>query len=194
MDTIGFTTENFIFAYLGVSIPLMLDEVDIKLTLIGIAALMISRSLAVFSTSYIVSFFDKKVPFSHQIVFIYAVLRGSVAFYLALHYLADQEKVLLPQIMSMILFTVIILGGTTVFVMKFLHKMFPEDKIFKDEDLSEMYEMDDNSMEEEVEKEEENYVMSRLERFDREFLRKLLRKEGWEMVENTVYFDQQEYP
>lgn len=193
VDTIGFTTENFIFAYLGVSIPLMLEEVNIYLTLVGIAVLMISRSVAVFSTSYFVSFFDKKVPFSHQIVFIYAGLRGSVAFYLALHYLADQEAILLPQIMSMILFTVIILGGTTVFVMKFLHRMFPQDKIFKDEDLSEIYEMDEQSLEEEVEK-EENYVMSRLERFDREFLRKLLRKEGWELGENTVYFEQHEYP
>jgi len=121
VDTVGFTTENFIFAYLGISIPLMLDEVNYKLTALAIIILFVARAIAVFSTSYIVSFFDKKVPFSHQIVLIYAGLRGAVAFYLALLYLADQESTLLPCIMSMILFTVVILGGTTVFIMKFLH-------------------------------------------------------------------------
>ena len=122
VDTIGFTTENFIFAYLGISIPLMLEEVNLSLAGIGIGALMISRAAAVFCTSYFVGLFDhKKVPLSHQIVFIYAGLRGAVAFYLALHYLQDHETTLLPCTMSILLFTVIILGGTTVFIMKILH-------------------------------------------------------------------------
>ncbi len=66
VDTIGFTTENFVFAYLGISIPLNLHEINYPLTLLGIAGLMMSRAMSVFITSYFVGIFDRKIPFSHQ--------------------------------------------------------------------------------------------------------------------------------
>jgi len=58
-----------------------------------------------------------------------------------------------------------------------------------------MYEMDEQSLElePEGEKEEENLMMSRLEKFDRDYMQKLLRKEGWEYEDNT-YYDAQEIP
>lgn len=123
MDTIGFTTENFVFAYLGISIPLTLSEINYHLTALGILALLVSRAVAVFSTSFFVSLFDKKkVPFSHQLVFIYAGLRGAVAFYLALNYLSAQKSDLLPAVISIISVTVIGLGSTTIFIIRILDK------------------------------------------------------------------------
>ena len=58
-----------------------------------------------------------------------------------------------------------------------------------------MYEIDEQSLElePEDEKEEENLMMSRLKKFDRDYMQKLLRKEGWEYEDNT-YYDAQEIP
>lgn len=199
VDTIGFTTENFVFAYLGISIPLMLEEVNYSLTFIGIIALLISRAFAVFTTSYLVSIFDgKKVPFSHQIVFIYAGLRGAVAFYLALNFLSDSKDSLLPCVISMIIFTVIGLGGTTIFVIKLLHRLFPDDKIFKDIDVEDLYEVEKSvNLDEEGEYNDHKHeggpksigMVSRLENFDKNFLQRLLRKDGWEDEEPAFYDD-----
>jgi hypothetical protein len=197
VDTIGFTTENFVFAYLGISIPLMLEEVNISLTLIGIGALFVSRAFAVFTTSYFVGLFDgKKVPFSHQIVFIYAGLRGAVAFYLALNFLPDKKDSLLPVVITMILFTVIGLGGTTIFVIKLLHRCFPDDKIFKDMDVDDLYEVEKSvNLDEEQEYNNHNKdegpksvgMVTRLENFDKNFLQRLLRKDGWQDDEPAFY-------
>jgi NhaP-type Na+/H+ or K+/H+ antiporter len=54
VDTVGYTTENFVFAYLGLSIPLTLKEVNYSLILIGIASMMISRTVAIVFTSSLV--------------------------------------------------------------------------------------------------------------------------------------------
>lgn len=54
VDTVGYTTENFVFAYLGLSIPLTLKEVNYSLILIGIASMMISRTVAIVFASSLV--------------------------------------------------------------------------------------------------------------------------------------------
>eukprot|EP00343_Euplotes_focardii_P005327 CAMPEP_0205808616 /NCGR_PEP_ID=MMETSP0205-20121125/12613_1 /ASSEMBLY_ACC=CAM_ASM_000278 /TAXON_ID=36767 /ORGANISM="Euplotes focardii, Strain TN1" /LENGTH=315 /DNA_ID=CAMNT_0053084559 /DNA_START=161 /DNA_END=1105 /DNA_ORIENTATION=- len=61
-------------------------------------------------------------------------------------------------------------------------------------DIAEMYEMEENSLEEVDEKEDDNNVVSRLEKFDREFLHKLLRKEGWEYEDGIFPFENGEVP
>lgn len=40
-------SENFIFAYVGISVPLMINDVSISYVLIGIVALIVSRFLSV---------------------------------------------------------------------------------------------------------------------------------------------------
>lgn len=55
VDTVGFTTENFVFAYLGISIPLTLKEVNYSLVGLGIGSLMLSRALAIFFSTSIVN-------------------------------------------------------------------------------------------------------------------------------------------
>lgn len=86
VDTIAFTTENFVFAYLGICIPLLIDSINFEHVGAGLIALAISRTLSVI----IISFFlnqvsKKKIPFSHQIALFYSGIRGSVAFYLVLN-------------------------------------------------------------------------------------------------------------
>lgn len=198
VDTVGFTTENFVFAYLGISIPLTLEEVNYPMAALGIAALMISRAVAVLFTSSLVGCCNKKkIPFSHQIVFIYAGLRGAVAFYLALNFLSDKKSTLLPCMISIIIFTVIGLGGTTVFVIKLLNKCFPNDKIFKDLDVEDLYNIE-KSIDLDAEKEDDGEkggspksigAVTRLENFDRNFLQKLLRKDGWDDDYDNGFYD-----
>jgi hypothetical protein len=40
-------SENFIFAYVGISVPLMINDVNIYYVLVGIVALVTSRFLSV---------------------------------------------------------------------------------------------------------------------------------------------------
>ena len=85
VDTIAFTTENFVFAYLGISIPLIYDYINFTHMGMGLLALVIARPFGI----YIVSFFinkckKKSIPVSHQTALIYTGLRGAVAFYMVL--------------------------------------------------------------------------------------------------------------
>ena len=189
VDTVGYTTENFVFAYLGLSIPLTLKEVNYPLIGIGIASMMIARTVAIFAASTLVRCFDsKKVPFSHQIIFIYAGLRGAVAFYLGLNFLSYEKSTLLPTVIGIIIFSVIGLGSTTIFVIGFLNKVFPDDQIFKNifeedpfnDDYSVKLEDRDFEHNQKEERSKSIGIITRIENFDRDFLQRLLRKEGWE--------------
>jgi NhaP-type Na+/H+ or K+/H+ antiporter len=83
IETTGYISENFVFAYLGISIPLMMVNLQWPLVFIGCFALMVSRTVSVFIVSFVINIFKKeRIPFSHQIVMSYGGLRGAVAFYL----------------------------------------------------------------------------------------------------------------
>lgn len=86
IDTIAFSVENFIFAYLGVSIPMLYDDINVIHLITGIGALMVSRTVSIFVITALINCFKKKkIPLSHQIALIYSGLRGAVAFYLVLN-------------------------------------------------------------------------------------------------------------
>jgi NhaP-type Na+/H+ or K+/H+ antiporter len=55
IDTIAFTIENFIFCYLGISIPLIWEDLNLEHFGAGIAALTISRILAVLIISRVIN-------------------------------------------------------------------------------------------------------------------------------------------
>jgi NhaP-type Na+/H+ or K+/H+ antiporter len=50
-------SENFLFCYLGISIPLMMDNVKISLIIVGVIALMVSRFLSIWITMVIINIF-----------------------------------------------------------------------------------------------------------------------------------------
>jgi sodium/hydrogen exchanger 8 len=92
VDTLGFTTENFVFAYLGISIALWFKSVNINHVLIGIVVLLVTRTISVFLVSWLLNKCRKrKIPFSHQLIFSYAALRGAVSFYLALNITSEHK-------------------------------------------------------------------------------------------------------
>jgi len=127
---IGNISENFVFAYVGISIPIMLSNIKISLVIIGCVSLVISRAISIFSVSVLINMFRKvKIPFTHQLVMTYGGLRGAVAFYLALEVHGEFSEVLVTTTVCLIIFTVIGLGSTTMPLLLLLNKWFPEDKI-----------------------------------------------------------------
>jgi sodium/hydrogen exchanger 8 len=85
VETIAFTIENFVFAYLGLWIAIYIDKASLIHVGFGMLGVLISRPLSVFWISSIVNWFKKKsIPISHQVVLSYSGIRGAVAFYLVI--------------------------------------------------------------------------------------------------------------
>ena len=81
----GKISENFVFAYMGISVPIMIDNVKISLIFCGIIALLISRFFSVLIVAILLNVCTKKkIPFTYVLIMTQGGLRGAVAFYLAL--------------------------------------------------------------------------------------------------------------
>lgn len=193
-ECMGLMSENFIFAYLGISVPLMINDVNLNYVAIGTVALVASRFLSVIAVSLFVNpFKTEKIKFSHQIVMTIGGLRGAVAFYLALNVSSEYKHLIITTTISLILFTVIGMGSATPLCLKWLNKTFPEDHIIvnMDEDqipLNKAQDMDDGGL---SSFKDDNYdakmrdrgnsfgMISQAEDIDQKYFQKFLRKDGW---------------
>ena len=195
-EWLGIMSENFIFAYVGISVPLMINDVSLPYVLIGIIALLTSRFLSVVIVSLCVNpFKDEKILFSHQLVMTIGGLRGAVAFYLALNVSSEYKHLIITTTISLILFTVIGMGSATPFILKCLNKAFPEDKIIVNKNEEEVPlihgEKSDNVENLESFKDIQNEHQSPkaqnqmfsgiscIEEFDKKYLQRFFRKDGW---------------
>ena len=180
IETIGYTCENFCFAYLGISVPLMINYVNPYMVLIGCVALITSRFFSIASVALVLNCIRKeKIPFSHQLVMTYGGLRGAVAFYLALNLKDSEYKDQLTTLtIVLILFTVVGLGSTTTCVLRILNKCCERDKILQavgeDEDDKIFLLDDDLDGRSDVQSEG---LITRLESFDENFGKYYLRKD-----------------
>lgn len=116
-------SENFLFCYLGISIPLTITNAKLSLIIVGIIALLVSRFLSVWMTALIINLTKsarKHIPLTYTVVMTWGGLRGAVAFYLALKMNSEYKNLIITTTMSLIIFTIIGLGGTTKPVIKFL--------------------------------------------------------------------------
>lgn len=181
-------SENFIFAYLGISVPLMINDVDIYYVLVGCVALVVSRFVSVVVIALFVNPFKaEKIPFSHQLVMTMGGLRGAVAFYLALNVSSEYKHLIITTTISIILFTIIGMGSATPFFLKWLDKTCPEDEIIKkdEEEEASLLNNDENR------NDNDDYQPSDMEgrseggwskagRFMQTYLQPALRKSGWQ--------------
>jgi len=107
-------SENFVFAYMGLSAPILLGNIRYELIGIGIIALIISRTFSVVFTSYFINIFrEEKIPASYQAIMSFSGLRGAVAFYLALNVESEYKNLIISTTIGLIIVTIIGLGGTT---------------------------------------------------------------------------------
>ena len=192
-ECLGLMSENFIFAYLGISVPLMINDVNINYVLIGIVALVASRFLSVVIVAFFINLFKKeKIPFSHLMVMTMGGLRGAVAFYLALNVSSEYKHLIITTTISLILFTVIGMGSATPLFLKWLDKKFPQDKILNkpDEEKDPLVENDANNPENQYEMSSLDQrkslgMFSRAEDFEQNYFQKYLRKNVWNMGEEA---------
>lgn len=181
-------SENFIFAYVGISVPLMINDVNYNYVAIGCVALISSRFLSVVLVSICVNPFKKeKIPFSHQIVMTIGGLRGAVAFYLALNVSSEYKHLIITTTISLILFTVIGMGSATPFCLKWLNKTFPEDEIIMEPNEEQVPLNQDQDWEQKDEYHDAKLrerghsfgMISQAEDFDQKYFQRFLRKDGW---------------
>jgi hypothetical protein len=190
-------SENFVFAYMGLSIPITMETIRFELIGIGAFALIVSRTISVVSTSFIINRFKtEKIPYSYQVIMSFSGLRGAVAFYLALNVQSEYKNLIITTTIGLIIITIIGLGSTTAFLLKAMAKYFPEDGIFHSDDLEDMLlrregrysgmseslydrNFQNDSRERGVSQAESIGVITRLEKIDQDYGQKFLRKEGW---------------
>ena len=101
-------SENFVFAYMGLSVPLTLELMRIELIGIGILALVVSRTISVVATTLLVNIFrEDKIATSYQIIMSFSGLRGAVAFYLALNVSSEYKNLIVTTTIGLIIITIV---------------------------------------------------------------------------------------
>ena len=139
LKVISSIAEIFIFAYLGISFPLISVRTPPALVIIGSAGLLISRAVAIFLMSMIWNLIStEKIKFSHQIIVWFSGLRGAVAFYLAINTTSENQSEIISSTLWLILLSTGILGLLTPVVLNILDRCYPHDRILESFDESEM--------------------------------------------------------
>ncbi|KAJ7549698.1 hypothetical protein O6H91_07G063300 [Diphasiastrum complanatum] len=121
-------SETFVFIYVGVATFLEKQSWhNFGFTFVTILSILISRAWNVYTCSALVNCLRKKsqrIPFNHQHALWYSGLRGAMAFALALQSVTelpnDQGRVLLTSTLLTIFFTVLLVGGSTPYVLHLL--------------------------------------------------------------------------
>jgi solute carrier family 9 (sodium/hydrogen exchanger), member 8 len=125
------SAEIFIFAYLGISFPLISVKSSPMLVFIGSFGLLFSRAIAIFGMSLICNqITNEKINFSSQIIVWFSGLRGAVAFYLAINTTSENQDEILSSTLWLILISILVLGLLSPAMLKLLDKLFPNDRIF----------------------------------------------------------------
>ncbi|BBN12580.1 solute carrier family 9 (sodium/hydrogen exchanger), member 8 [Marchantia polymorpha subsp. ruderalis] len=121
-------SETFVFIYMGVAMFLEQQSWNnIGFTFFTIISILIGRALNVYPCSIIVNKYREKplhIPRNQQHALWYSGLRGAMAFALALQSVTDlpdnHGRVLLTSTLFTIFFTVLLVGGSTPFVLTYL--------------------------------------------------------------------------
>ena len=141
-------SENFLFCYLGISIPVTITNAKLSLIIVGIIALLLSWIISVGLTSILINITKtarKRIPFTYTIVMTWGGLWGAVAFYLALKMNSEYKNLIITTTISLIVFTIIGLGGTTKPVITFLVNKFPHHDLLESEENEQLSKHSSNS-------------------------------------------------
>ncbi|RWS10234.1 sodium/hydrogen exchanger 8-like protein [Dinothrombium tinctorium] len=123
LRTIAFIAETCVFAYLGLalfSFPLLVKP---SFVIWSIILCLIGRAGNIYPLSYLCNYF-RQHKISKKMMFImwFSGLRGAIAYALALHLDFEDEKkrIVVTTTLIIVLFTLIVLGGFTMPMMKFI--------------------------------------------------------------------------
>ncbi|CAL4075178.1 unnamed protein product, partial [Meganyctiphanes norvegica] len=123
MRTCAFIAECTVFIYLGLALFSFHHQFKPALVLWSIVLCLIGRALNIFPLANIVNKF-RDHPITNKMMFVmwFSGLRGAIAYALALHLEFTDEKrhVIVTTTLVIVLFTIFVLGGSTVPLVKYL--------------------------------------------------------------------------
>ncbi|CAF0835629.1 unnamed protein product [Rotaria sordida] len=130
--TISFLAETCVFVYLGLGIFEYQHAFHPKLIFWTILLTLIGRAAHVFPLSFVMNCFRSKnhrITFSMQLIMWFAGLRGAISYALSVHvgqYYGEGEeelkRTLVTTTLVTVLFTILVLGGLTMPVVKFIRR------------------------------------------------------------------------
>lgn len=115
--TIAFLAETFVFVYLGTALTTIDHSWNWLTIMWGIIFTLVSRGFNIYPLSYLVNKFrTQPISRKSQLILCFSGLRGAVAFALSLSFPSingsdDTRRVVVSSTLAIVLFTVIVLGG-----------------------------------------------------------------------------------
>ncbi|XP_017065623.2 sodium/hydrogen exchanger 8 [Drosophila eugracilis] len=124
MRTLAFIAETCVFAYLGLAIFSFKHQVELSFVIWAIVLCLIGRACNIFPLAFLVNKFrEHKINNKMQFIMWFSGLRGAISYALSLHLNLDsQEKrhVIITTTLIIVLFTTLVLGGSTMPLLKYL--------------------------------------------------------------------------
>ncbi|KAG9395668.1 Na+/H+ exchanger [Carpediemonas membranifera] len=135
-QALSFVCESAVFAYLGASVFAFEHTFSITYVVATIALCMIGRAANVFPLTALLNLFRTyRTPQKFQFIQFWSGLRGAVAFALVLSITGSSANMLVTTTLTVVLFTVIIFGGSTLPMLKVLKvhdvKTEPKEKLYE---------------------------------------------------------------
>jgi sodium/hydrogen exchanger 8 len=125
LRTLAFIAETCVFAYLGLAIFSFKLVIKPSFVIWSIVLCFVGRAANIYPLAYLCNFFrEHKISKKMMFIMWFSGLRGAIAYALALHLeFEDDEKkrVVVTTTLIIVLFTLMILGGFTMPVMKFMN-------------------------------------------------------------------------
>ncbi|CAG0882540.1 unnamed protein product [Darwinula stevensoni] len=123
LRTLAFIAESCMFAYLGLAIFSFRHVIKPSLVIWSLIFILLGRAANIFPLSYLVNHFrEHKITGKMMFTMWFSGLRGAIAFALALHLELRNEvrHVLMTTTLIIVLFTILVFGGSTMPLLKFL--------------------------------------------------------------------------
>jgi NhaP-type Na+/H+ or K+/H+ antiporter len=137
--TLAYICETIVFAYLGLAVFTFRHEFDLMLIIFSVILIFLSRAANIFPLSFLLNKFVRTNPISQksQFTMFFSGLRGAIAFSLSLttSHNVNHNKIVTTTLF-IVLFTTIILGGSTFPLLKYLYTDINVGEIGTEEDIT----------------------------------------------------------
>uniref|UniRef100_A0A8C4QYQ7 Cation/H+ exchanger transmembrane domain-containing protein n=1 Tax=Eptatretus burgeri TaxID=7764 RepID=A0A8C4QYQ7_EPTBU len=124
LRTVSFLCETCVFAYLGLAIFSFPHKFEASFVIWCIILTLIGRAINIYPLSFLLNYFrDHKITTKMQFIMWFSGLRGAIPYALSLHLElepVEKRQLLGTTTIVIVMFTIIILGGATMPLVKFL--------------------------------------------------------------------------
>lgn len=122
--TLSFISETCVYAYLGLAIFSFRHVFKPSFVIFSILMCLLGRALNIFPLSFLLNYFrEHKITKKMQFIMWFSGLRGAIAFALSLNLQVsgDVRHIIVTSTLILVLFTTLILGGSTLPLMRILN-------------------------------------------------------------------------